>query len=145
MAGGLITFLQRWLVTTLGVLVAVVVVPGIDYETTPDVLLASLLLGALNAFVRPVMLWLALPVVILSFGTFVLVVNALVLYVVGQLLPGFHVAGFGSAFFGSIIISIVSVMINALTGLHRTRLVFRWHRRKTNSQNNTNTDNFIDV
>lgn len=145
MSGELKTFLQRWLVTTLGVLVAVVIVPGIDYESVPDVLLASLLLGALNAFVRPLMLWLTLPLVIFSLGLFVLVVNALLLYLVGHMLPGFSVAGFWSAFFGGLIISIVSMGINALAGFRRTRFVFKWHRRRNDSRNDNNSGDFIDV
>jgi len=138
------TFLQRWLVTTLSVLVAVAVVPGIDYESAPDVLLASLLLGGLNAFVRPLMLWITLPLVLMTLGLFVLVINALVLYLVGQLLPGFHVDGFWSAFFGGLVISIVSVAVNALVGLRRTRLVFKLHRRSTDPRNENDND-FIDV
>lgn len=143
MHGGFKTFLQRWLVTTLGVLVAVAVVPGIDYESVPDVLLASLLLGGLNAFVRPLLLRMTLPLVLMTLGLLVLVINALVLYLVGQLVPGFHVAGFWSAFFGGLLISIVSLTVNALVGLRRARLVFKLHRHSTDSRND-NTD-FIDI
>lgn len=138
------TFLQRWLVTTLAVLIAVVIVPGIDYESVFDLFLASLVLGVLNALIRPVILWIALPLVILSLGLFVLVINAVILHLVGRLLPGFHVAGFWPAFFGGLIISAVSVAVNALAGTGRTRFIIRWHRRPPERENN-NSDHCIDV
>ena len=114
---GLKTFLQRWAVTTLAVLVAANVVPGIDYDTTTALLLASLLLGALNAFVRPLLLLLSLPLLVMTLGLFLVFINAALLYLVGSLVKSFHVETFGSAFWGALVISLVSLVFNALFGI----------------------------
>lgn len=113
MSQNLSSFLKRWLVTTVAVMLASSIVPGIRF-TIGGLLLATLLLGLLNAFVRPIMLVLTLPLLILSLGFFVLIINALLLYWVGHLLRDFHVDTFAAAFWGSLIISIVSMMLNIL-------------------------------
>jgi putative membrane protein len=109
-------FIQSWIINTMAVLVAVAILPGIQYERPLDLFIASLLLGILNAFIRPILLLLALPLLIFTLGLFILVINALLLYFVGVLLPGFNVDGFWWAFFGALIISIVSMFLNMLTG-----------------------------
>ncbi len=119
-------FIQSWAINTLAVLVAAVVMPGhIRYDKPMDLLMASLLLGILNAFLRPVIMFLALPLLILSLGLFMLVINALMLYFVGSLVPGFHVAGFWWALWGALIISIVSTVLNIMTGVGSSRVVIR--------------------
>lgn len=124
------SFLQRWLICALAVLVAVYLVPGLHYEKPADLLVASLLLGILNAGLRPLLLLLALPLVLVTLGLFTLVINALLLYAVGLLLrPHFVVEGFGAAFWGALVISVVTVLLNWLTGTGHTRVVFRHHRR----------------
>jgi len=108
-------FLKRWLITTIGVLIAARIVPGIIYETIGWLVLASLLLGIFNAVLRPILTILTLPIVILTLGFFMLVINALLLELVGNVLqPHFQVAGFGSAFWGSLVIGIVSFFANRL-------------------------------
>lgn len=122
-------FLRRWAVTTLGVVVAATLVRGIDYSSFGGLLAASLLLGALNAFLKPVMLVLALPLLVASLGLFVLFVNAFLLLLVGQLMGGaFRVASFGAAFWGGLVISVVSISVNSLTG---TGGSFRVQRRRS--------------
>ena len=116
------TFFQRWVVNTLGVLVAANVVSGIRYDTFLGLILAALFLGILNAFVRPVMILLALPLLLVTLGLFILVINALLLYFVGGLLKTFHVDSFGAAFIGALIISIVSLVVNWLLGTGETRI-----------------------
>lgn len=119
-------FMLRWAINTLAVLVAAQVVSrGIQYERPLDLLIASLVLGLLNAFVRPVLMLFALPLLFLTLGLFTLVINALMLYCVGWLLPGFHVATFGAAFWGALIISVVSLALNTLTGTRTTRVECR--------------------
>lgn len=108
--------LKRWLANTLAMLVAAFIVPGINYTNWSDLLLASMLLGVLNAILRPVLLILALPLVLGTLGLFILIINAFVLYFVGALLPGFHVRDFWSAFWGAIIVSIVALIVNLLIG-----------------------------
>ena len=106
-------FLTRWLITTIAVATAVPLC-GIKVESLGSLIGAALLLGIVNAFVRPVLLLLSLPLILVTMGFFILVINALMLKLVGELVPGFDVpAGFGSAFFGAIIVSIVSWLLSA--------------------------------
>ena len=116
MSQGFLPFLQRWVVTTLAVLVAAQVVKGIHFDTTATVLVASLLLGFLNAFVRPILLLLSLPLLLVSLGLFIVVINALLLLFVGEIVKGFTVAGFWPAVWGSVVISLVSMVMNLLLG-----------------------------
>ncbi|HUA68363.1 MAG TPA: phage holin family protein [Candidatus Saccharimonadales bacterium] len=114
----LLRFLQSWVINTLAVLVAAIILRGhIRYENSGDLIVAALLLGILNAFVKPILMLLALPLVIFTLGLFTFVINALLLYFVGVLMgPYFQVDSFGFAFLGALIISIVSIALNVLTG-----------------------------
>jgi putative membrane protein len=124
-------FLQNWLISTLAVLVAVCVLRGrIHYEKWLDLVMASLMLGILNAVLRPILMLLTLPLLIFTLGLFRFVINALLLYLVSALLqPGFRVEGFWAAFWGALIISIVSVILNTLTGSGDSRVRFERRRR----------------
>jgi putative membrane protein len=115
MPQSLLSFLKRWMVTAIAVALAAQIVHGIVCVTPMGLVLAALLLGLLNAFVRPVMLLLSLPLLIFTLGLFTLVINAVLLYAVGHLLRDFRVETFSAAFWGSLIISIVSLALNALT------------------------------
>ncbi len=106
-------FLLRWMVTTVAVFVAAPVA-GIDYGGGVGCLLgASLLLGIANAFVRPVLLLLSAPLILLTMGLFIFVINALLLKLVGGIVPCFQVSGFWRTFFGAILISLVSWLLSA--------------------------------
>lgn len=119
-------FLQQWLICTLAVLVAVYVVDGLRYEKPLDLLAASLLLGILNAVLRPLLLLVALPLLIFTLGLFFFVINAALLWLVGALLkPHFVVDDFWSAFWGALLISLVSGVLNVLTGNRSSRVVVR--------------------
>ncbi len=112
-------FVQSWIINTLAVLVAAMILhKHISYDNHPlNLLVAALLLGILNAFVRPILMLIALPLLIFTLGLFTLVINALLLYLVGALLqPHFQVDSFGYAFLGALIISLISVALNVLTG-----------------------------
>jgi putative membrane protein len=117
----LLRFFQSWLINTLAVALAVLILHGhIHCERNIDLLLASLLLGILNAFVRPILMLIALPLLIFTLGLFTLVINALLLYLVGTLLaPHFQVDSFRYAFLGALIVSVISVALNLLTGSGR--------------------------
>src|ERR1043166_4908674 len=91
------TFFQRWLVTGLGGLAAANIVSGIEYVGWEGLLGASLLLGILNAFLRPILFILSFPLLLVTLGLFTFVINAVLLYFVGSLLKTFHVADFWSA------------------------------------------------
>lgn len=140
-------FIQRWLITTLAVLVAVYILPGLHFTDnnlwTPFV--TSLILGILNAFIRPIMMFMALPLLIFTLGLFTLVINALLLYFVGWLLPSFEVTSFGWAFLGSLIISVVSVALNILTGTGNTRVTFGRQRTPPPSDRGGGSGPVIDV
>ena len=120
-------FLQSWVINTFAVLVAAIILQGhIAYKSPADLIVASLLLGILNAFVRPILMLLALPLLIFTLGLFTLVINALLLYFVGVLMgPHFQVDSFGFAFLGALIISIVSIALNALTGAGNASVTFQ--------------------
>jgi putative membrane protein len=111
-------FLKSWVINTFAVLVAAIILQGhIAYKSPADLIVAALLLGILNAFVRPILMLLALPLLIFTLGLFTLVINALLLYFVGVLMgPHFQVDSFGFAFLGALIISIVSIALNVMTG-----------------------------
>lgn len=94
-------------------MVAAAFIPGLRYDSLGALILAALLLGILNAFVRPVLLILSAPLILLSLGFFILVVNGLILLWVPSLVSGFHVDSFGSAFWGAILIGITSWLLSA--------------------------------
>jgi putative membrane protein len=118
------SFLLGWIITTLAVLVAAKLVKGIQYGHWTDLLVATLLLGFLNAFVRPVMMFLTFPLMIVTLGLFSFVINALLLLAVSALMGEgkFHVTGFGAAFWGGLVISVTTIILNSLTGTGRSRV-----------------------
>ncbi|HEV2691269.1 MAG TPA: phage holin family protein [Verrucomicrobiae bacterium] len=120
----LLRFLQSWVINTLAVALAVMILRGhIHCDKNSDLILAALLLGILNAFVRPILMLIALPLLIFTLGLFTLVINALLLYFVGYLLkPSFYVDSFGYAFLGALIIGVVSISLNVLTGNSRVNV-----------------------
>lgn len=123
-------FLQSWLINTLSVLVAVYVVKGIHYEKPPDLVVASLLLGVLNSVLRPILMLVTLPLLVFTLGLFMLVINALLLLLVGNVMrPHFQVDTFWAAFWGALVISLVSVILNTLTGTGHSRIQIKRHRR----------------
>src|SRR5438132_6542277 len=106
------SFVFRWLTTTVAVMAASVF-HVVRYDSVGSLIGAALLLGILNAFVRPVLLILSVPLILVTLGLFILVINALMLLWVPAFVPGFHVDSFGSAFWGAITIGIVSWLLSA--------------------------------
>ena len=106
--GNMIWIFIRWLITTLAVWVAVELVPGLDYDRWQTLVLAALVLGILNTFVKPLLTFISIPFIIITLGFFLIFINAALLKLTALLVPGFLVANWLSAFAGSIIISIVS-------------------------------------
>jgi len=101
-------FLLRGLVAALGLWAATEMLDGFTINSATTLIVAGLLLGVVNAIVRPFALLLSLPALIFTLGLFLLVVNAAMLGLVALLLPGFHIAGFWTAVGGALIVSIVS-------------------------------------
>lgn len=120
-------FIQRWVISTLAVLVATYVVPGIKYGNWKDLLVATLVLGLLNTFLRPLLLLLSLPLLIFTLGLFTIVINAVLLLLVSVLLgaDNFRVDGFWAAFWGALVISVVSLLLNSITGSGSARVSVR--------------------
>src|SRR5205085_4760648 len=106
-------FVFRWAITTVAVMVASSIIHGIRYDSVASLIGAALLLGILNAFVRPFLLILSAPLILLTLGFFILVVNGLMLLIVPNIVSGFHVDSFGSAFWGAIVVSLVSWLLSA--------------------------------
>ncbi|MFN2508297.1 MAG: phage holin family protein [Chthoniobacterales bacterium] len=106
-------FLFRWIITTVAIMLTAWLMPGISVDGTGASIGAALLLGILNAFIRPFLLLLSAPLILLSLGFFILVINALMLWWVPTFVPGFRVEGFGSAFWGAIIIGLISWFLSA--------------------------------
>jgi len=105
-------FVFRWFITAFAVFVAAPIV-GIEYSSIGCLLGASLLLGIINAFVRPILLLLSFPLILITLGLFIFIINALMLKFVSEIVPCFKVHGFWSAVFGAIIISFVSWLLSA--------------------------------
>ena len=122
MKPGASQFLQNWIVNTFGVLVAVLILPGVDCDSYAQLLLASLLLGMLNAGVRPFLVFIALPLLVISLGLFLIVINAFLLYVVSWVVVAFTIDSFGSAVLGALIIGFVSLLTNGLIGSRQARI-----------------------
>jgi putative membrane protein len=106
----------RTLITMLGLYLASVLIPGVEITGTGSLILAAFLLGLVNGFVRPLALILTLPLTVVTLGLFIFVVNAAMFGLVAALLGDFSVAGFWSALFGAIIVSITSTIASWYIG-----------------------------
>lgn len=108
-------FLVNWLVTALALYVTARLVPGIAVgDGFAPLLLAALVIGLVNAVVRPVLVFLTLPITILTLGIFYLILNAFLFWLAAALTPGFTLAGFGAAFLGAIVMSVVGMILHAI-------------------------------
>ncbi len=123
--------LIRILITGLGLWLATVLIPGVEAAGAGAVLWAAVLLGLVNAVVRPLVVLLTLPLTLLSLGGFLLVINAGMLALVAWLLEGFQVAGFFSALFGSIVVSLTSWLASSYIGPSGRYEVLVFQARRT--------------
>ena len=105
--------LVRWLVLTAAIIVASYVLDGIQVKGFLSAFFAAAILGVLNAFFRPILIILTLPINILTLGLFTFIINALLLKMASGVISGFDVRGFWAAVFGSVVISIVSWALNS--------------------------------
>jgi putative membrane protein len=106
-------FAARVVVNVLAIYLAAAVVPGIEISGVLAALGAGLVFGLINAIVRPVLLILTLPLTLLTLGLFIFVLNALCLWLTAALVPGFTVLGFWPAFWGALLVSIVSWLLTS--------------------------------
>ena len=109
-------FFFRLLITAIGLWAASKIVPGVQINGWGNLLVAALLLGIVNAVIRPVILILTLPLTVLTLGLFILVVNGISLAVVAWLMPGFTLSGLGSAILGSVIVGLTSWFASTFVG-----------------------------
>jgi putative membrane protein len=118
-SGGFRAAVLRVLITGVAVFLAIMVVPGLEVDSFPAGLAVVLVLTVLNLLVRPILLVLTLPLIVLSLGLFLIVVNALLLELTAYLVGGFSVTGFWSAVGGAVVISLVTMILNAWTSDQR--------------------------
>jgi putative membrane protein len=119
----------RTLIAMLGLFIASALLSGVHIEGTGSVIVAALLLALVNAFVRPVAILMTLPLTIVTLGLFLLVINAAMFGLVAAMLDGFSVAGFWSAVFGALIVSITSTIASWYIGPDGRYEVFVIRRR----------------
>jgi putative membrane protein len=103
-----------WLVNAVALLALPYLMSSIRVDSFATALVAALVLGLINTFIRPLLILLTLPATLLTLGLFIFVINGLLFWLVGSFVEGFHVAGFWSAVFGAIVYSIISWALSAL-------------------------------
>jgi putative membrane protein len=107
-------FLLKWFITTVSIFIVANVFGIIHIENFKALVLAALILGILNAILRPILIILTLPINILTLGLFTLMINGFLLYLVSGLVSGFEIASFWRAFLAALLLSIVNALINFL-------------------------------
>ena len=117
----MLVIVTRWLVITVAILIAAMVVPGMEIvdNQLSTAIIAAGVLGLMNLFIRPVVVVLTLPLSILTLGLFYFCINALLLKLAAYFVAGFEVRGFWAALFGSLIISLVSWLANSFITTHK--------------------------
>lgn len=115
----MVRLLLRWLLSALALIGITYLVPGIHVSGFLVALVAALVIGIVNALVRPLLILLTLPVTVLTLGLVLLVINALLFGLAAWLVPGFRVDGVGAAVLGSLLYWLGSLAINALIGIER--------------------------
>jgi len=99
-----------WLLTAMGLWIVTLLVPGVHARTSGGLLLAALLLGAINAFIRPLLWVITLPLTVFTFGLFALLLNALMVKITASLVPGFEVDSFGDALLAAVIMALLAIV-----------------------------------
>jgi putative membrane protein len=109
-----ISLLARWLLNAVALMLVAYLYPGVTVESFGAALIAALVLGLVNAVVRPLLVILTLPVTLLTLGLFLFVINALLFWLVAEVVGGFRVEGFGAALLGSILFSLITLVTSWL-------------------------------
>lgn len=105
----------NWLVSAFAILVAAYLLPGVEISSFTAALVAAVVLGVINAFLKPVLLILTLPINVITLGLFTFVINALVIILTANLVPGFKVQGFWWALLFSIVLSLINSFLHKLS------------------------------
>ncbi len=104
----------HWAISAASLAIVAYLFPGIELRGVGPAVIAPIIIGLINATIGFILKIITFPISILSFGLFLLVINALMLQLAATLIPGFHIAGFWSAFFGAIVLSIISMIFRSL-------------------------------
>jgi putative membrane protein len=107
-------FFARLILNGIAIVVAAWIVPGLQLTGVLPALVAGAILGVVNALVRPVLVILTLPLTLVTLGLFIFVINALCLGLTAAIVPGFEISGFAAAFFGALLITILSWILNGV-------------------------------
>jgi putative membrane protein len=108
------SFLLHLVLTAVAILIVANLVGGVHVSGFGAAVIGALILGLVNGFVRPVMILLTLPLTIVTLGLFLFVVNALMFWLVAALVPGFQISGFGAALLGSLLLTVLNILIDRL-------------------------------
>ena len=106
-------FLIHWLIIALALWVTAYILPGVDVDSYQALAIAAIVLGLVNALIRPLLTILTLPITILTLGLFYLLVNGFTFLLASKLVPGFHVAGFWWSVLGALLVSVISSFVGA--------------------------------
>lgn len=106
--------LIKWIINSLAILIVTYIVKGIEIASPVTVIVVAFVLGIINAFLRPLIILITLPINIVTFGIFTFFINGFLFYMVSQIVKGFIITGFWPAFFGSILFSIISLLLSLL-------------------------------
>ncbi len=106
----------RWALNSFALFFVMRLVPGIHIDRFRGLLLATLVIGLLNVFLKPIIVLLTLPVNLMTLGLFTFVINGVIFYLAAHLVPGFHVTGFGAAFIAALLFSLFTFVLNILFG-----------------------------
>lgn len=118
----LLRLIARWIAGTLAIYAVAWLLPGIEVEDFATAIWAGLALGLLNAVLRPILVFFTLPATVITLGLFLLVINAFILYLVGALVAGVEIHGFGWAFLGALLISMISTLLYQFIGPEGSRV-----------------------
>ncbi|MBE2212558.1 MAG: phage holin family protein [Opitutaceae bacterium] len=111
-----VTTLLRWGINALGIFVAAEIIPGISFRDGKSLAIVVVMLGLFNAFLKPLLVLFALPFVIMTLGVGILFINALLLLLAAEIVPGFGVEGFFAAFLGALVVGVINLVLGSLAG-----------------------------
>ena len=138
----LLSFFVRWLVNIIALFVVIHTIAGVSAANSNVVIIAALIIGLLNAFLKPVLMLLTLPLNILSLGLLTLIINAFMFYLASKFVAGFSVASFWSAFCAALLFSFLSFILNMIFA---PKVSFKVNTSFTEAPLSKNYDNVIDV
>ena len=137
-------FILRWFVNIVALITVVHTVPGIRADRFETAVVAALILGLLNVFLKPLVILLTLPINVLSLGFFTLIINGLMFYLAAKIVKGFTITGFWAAFWGAMIFSIISFLLNLFIN-PQGRIKAQFYRHNSDSGDTPKPGRIIDT